>query len=265
MRSGPSVTARAVALTRSRLVRPQTPAGDPGAEDRLYAGLRAPIWWPVGVGWQRRMAARTRFFDQVTLAAIDAGITQVVIVGAGYDGRALRFGQPGVRFYEVDHPATQQDKRRRVEELGVAPDATIYIAHDLARGDLADALAAAGHAGNRASLFICEGLLLYLTRPVIEELLRGLRARAGSGSQLAVSASELLPGALVAVRARMGLLRLWQAAVGEPRRSLFGPGELGGLVERARWRTIHERARVRGGRHGMLVLAEPHPAAGEAS
>jgi hypothetical protein len=65
--------------------------GDPEAENRLYGGLGGPMWWPVGAQWQRRVAARTRFLDDVTLSAIDAGVTQVVIVGAGYDGRALRF------------------------------------------------------------------------------------------------------------------------------------------------------------------------------
>lgn len=90
MRDGPSVTARAVALARARLERPQTPEGNPAAEDRLSASLPRPMWWPLFGGvWRRRIAARTPFFDDVMLAAIHAGITQVVILGAGYDGRAL--------------------------------------------------------------------------------------------------------------------------------------------------------------------------------
>ena len=265
MRGDPSVTARAVALARSRLVRAQTPAGDPGAEDRLYAGLPAPIWWPVfSAGWQRRIAARTGFFDDVTLSAIDVGITQVVIVGAGYDGRALRFAAPGVRFFEVDHPATQQDKCRRVAALGVALEEITYVAHDLTRGDLAGALAAAGHARDRASLFICEGLLLYLTPPVIDELLSDLHASAGPESQLALSSRELLPGAGALTRARQNAQGLLLARIGEPRRSLFGPGRLDGLLEQAGWRTVRKRgrARVRSGQRGTLVLAEPKASSG---
>ena len=61
---------------------------------------------------QARLAARTRFFDEQVLAALDRGIRQVVIAGAGYDDRALRFRSPGVRYFELDHPATQADKRR---------------------------------------------------------------------------------------------------------------------------------------------------------
>jgi len=257
VRSGPSVTARAVALGRSRLVRSQTSTGDPEAENRLYAGLGGPVWWPVGARWQRRVAARTRFLDDVTLSAIDAGITQVVIVGAGYDGRALRFAQPGVRFFEVDHPATQQDKRRRVQALGVSSEEITYVAYDLTDGDLAGALAAAGHAHERASLFICEGLLLYLTPPVIEELLRALRSCAAVGSLLALSAGERLPGAPAVARARVDAQRLLLAAIGEPRRSRFEPGEVNELLQAAGWSTVRERVRARGGRKGMLVLAQP--------
>ncbi len=102
--------------------------GDPAAEVRLSVSLPRPMWWPLFSGaWRRRIAARTPFFDDVTLAAIDAGVTQVVILGAGYDGRALRFAHPNVRFFEVDHPATQEDKRRRLAALGVAAGASVYV------------------------------------------------------------------------------------------------------------------------------------------
>ena len=45
---------------------------------------------------------------------------KVIIVGAGYDGRAIRYARPGVRWFEVDHPATQRDKLERLERLGIA-------------------------------------------------------------------------------------------------------------------------------------------------
>ena len=69
--------------------------------------------------------ARTVFFDDAVLDAIDRGVKQVVILGAGYDGRALRFRTPGVQFFEVDHPATQVDKLRRLAYLGVASDGNL--------------------------------------------------------------------------------------------------------------------------------------------
>ena len=256
MRNAPSLTARYVALGRARLERPQTPTGDPDAENRLYADIGGPIWWPVGARWQRRVAARTRFFDEVTLSAIDAGLTQVVILGAGYDGRALRFRHPGVRFYELDHPVTQQDKRRRLEQLAIASDDVTYLAHDLTHGDLPAALAATGHVGDRASLFLCEGLLLYLPHPVIEQLLRDLRSCAASGTRLALSAGERLPGASPTARARTQAQRLAFAVVGEPRQSQFEPDELSRLLRQAGWIPRDERVRLRAGRKAILTLAD---------
>ncbi len=64
------------------------------------------------------LRARTAFFDQAVVDSIDSGVRQVVIGGAGYDGRALRYAKPGVRWFEVDHPSTQADKRRAPRPAG---------------------------------------------------------------------------------------------------------------------------------------------------
>src|SRR5262249_10528773 len=112
--------ARFVARTRATLDRPEVPTGDAAAERRLYESLgRTPLGRGSG-RWHERMARRTAFFDRVTLAALDRGVPQVVIVGAGYDGRPLSFATPGVTWFEVDHPATQTDKRAR-HSAGGAP------------------------------------------------------------------------------------------------------------------------------------------------
>lgn len=253
------MTARAVALARSELERPHTPTGNPQAERRLYAGLRMPARWPIGSRLRRLVAARTAFFDRATLAAIEQSIDQVVILAAGYDARALRFAHPSVRWFEVDHPATQEDKRRRLTEIGAPSDAAVHIPHDLSlAGELPAALVAGEHSAERASLFICEGLLLYLERPVIERLLAEARACAAPGSKLAVNASEFAGRASLTARLRSAAQRLLLAAIGEPRRSIFRPGELREQLARAGWRTIQEDTieRVPGHSRGLLVLAD---------
>src|SRR5271165_2453717 len=94
----PSVTSQAVALTRARLDRPHTPEGDPDAQAGLCAEMRfSPPEW-----LQPSIAVRTRFVDEHVTRAIAAGLRQVVICGAGYDDRALRFRTTGVRFFELD-------------------------------------------------------------------------------------------------------------------------------------------------------------------
>jgi methyltransferase (TIGR00027 family) len=179
---GPSRTSQAIALTRAGLVRPHTPGGDPQAQARLCVGLRTvrlPDLLPS-------LAARTRFFDDQVLAAISAGLPQVVILGAGYDDRALRFRSPGVRFFELDHPATQADKASRLAVIGASDDVVLATA-DFTRDDAAAVLAGCGHAAAEPSLFLCEGLLVYLDQQVITRLLAGLRAAAAPGSSLAAS------------------------------------------------------------------------------
>jgi methyltransferase (TIGR00027 family) len=181
---------------------------------------------------------RTRWFDGVTLRSIDAGIRQVVIVAAGYDCRALRFRTPGVRFIELDHPATQADKRALLDALGTDATDVAFAAADFTVDDLSVALAGAGHDPSVPTLFLVEGLLIYLDEPVIERLLRALRAVAANGSRLAVSISRPRSDAFVA--------RV--ASVGEPVRSTYDEAGARELLDRCGWTGDTSRA---------VVLATP--------
>ena len=84
------------------------------------------------------LAARTTFFDRVVVSAIDRGVRQVVVGAAGYDGRALRYAKPGVRWFEVDHPASQRDKLARLERLGIAVSGVRFAEADFTRDPVAD-------------------------------------------------------------------------------------------------------------------------------
>jgi methyltransferase (TIGR00027 family) len=176
-----SRTSQAVALTRAGMTRPYTAEGDPDAQRRLCEGMQ-PLRRP-----RAGILPRTRFFDGQVLAAISAGIPQVVVCGAGYDDRALRFRSPGVRFFELDHPATQADKARRLRAMDADLRGVVLAAADFRDDDVAAVLAAAGHDASQPTLFLCEGLLIYLDRAVILRLLAGLRSRAAELSSLAAS------------------------------------------------------------------------------
>jgi methyltransferase (TIGR00027 family) len=140
-----------------------------------------------------QIQARTRFFDDHVMAATSTGVRQIVICGAGYDDRALRFRATGVRFFELDHPATQTDKARRLRAIASgkggkpgSPGLTLAAA-DFRADDVAAVLSGCGHDAGQPSLFICEGLLVYLDQPTCARLLAGLRSRAAPDSTLAVS------------------------------------------------------------------------------
>jgi methyltransferase (TIGR00027 family) len=250
----PSLTARSVALARSQLPRPQTPEGDPEAERRLYVSLQMPLIRPRRL-IHRWMAARTGFFDAETLQAVTSGITQVVIVGAGYDGRALRFRRPGVRFFEVDHPSTQVDKRQRVEALDVALDHLTFVPVDLMSERIEGALSSAGHRREQATLFLCEGLLLYLSKSIVESLLAGLRVLAAPGSRLVLTCQETARAGSARLRRLAG--RLFLAAIGEPRRSVFELGEMACLLDRSGWAIAREVRRSARGVDRLLIAADP--------
>jgi methyltransferase (TIGR00027 family) len=192
---GPSLTALGVAARRLALTRPSSPTGDPGAEDRLARHLLdsapAQAGWRSFTGW---VVARTIFFDAELMAALAAGVPQIVLVGAGYDGRALRFRTPGVRFFELDHPLTQGDKRQRLAAVGARSDDVVFVAADFVADDVGHALQAAGHVADRPTLFLCEGVLRYLPDDAIRSLLERTAQRAAPGSTLAVSITTRDPG-----------------------------------------------------------------------
>jgi methyltransferase (TIGR00027 family) len=215
----PSLTAAGVALARASFDRPAAPTGDADAELRLARTLLAdwtfePRDRREGLGFVRFLEVRTRFFDNAVVHAIDEDMRQIVILGAGYDGRALRFRTPGVRFFEVDHPATQRDKRARLDEIGASTEGITFVAADFTEPGLDGALDAAGYDRDARALFTCEGVLRYLPEESFRALLRTTAKVAAAGSELAVSISTREPDA--EVPADEGARQRVLAETGEP-------------------------------------------------
>jgi len=230
----PSATARAVGRIRATMDRPVTADGEGEIEQRFVerflshgSSLMADV-----------LKRRTRWFDDVTLRCIEKDIRQAVLVASGYDCRALRFRTPGVRFIELDHPATHADKQRILDEMGVDVTDISYAVADFIVDDVGVALAAAGHDATTATLFLVEGLLIYLPEDVIVSLLTALRARATPASRMEVSISR---GQSPEFRARV-------VAVGEHTQSCFSEDEAGALLQRCGWL---------GDTAGSFVLASP--------
>ncbi len=260
----PSFTAQHVARIRAGLDRPELGSGDADAEGRLYTSLGTSAlsgWLARRQGdFHSRMERRTAFFDREVLGAIERGVPQIVIVGAGYDGRALRFAHPSTAYFEVDHPATQADKRSRLEALGGdAAQCATFVPVDLVTDDLERSLADAGHDRSRPSQFVVEGLLGYLPRTTIDELLATLRRLSTSDSRLAAA----FPTVRAVTSRRDGLRQqtrgLVVAAVGEPRLTRFEPDEVERVFSAAGWRIAEDGdvRRLHQGHSGALVAAVP--------
>ena len=112
-----------------------------------------------------------------------------MLLGAGYDGRSLRFRTPGARFFEVDHPTTQADKRRRLSEVDASIDGIAFVPADFTQSHLADGLTDAGFDRTQRSFFMCEGVLRYLPEDAFRSVLRVSAQCAAPGSELAASVS----------------------------------------------------------------------------
>jgi methyltransferase (TIGR00027 family) len=226
---GPSITAQRVAAYRLGFTRVPAPYGDPAADEALAADVAAGQV-PAPGRMRDYLDARTRFFDRVVVGAIGRGVRQIILGAAGYDGRAFRYSRSGVRWWEVDQPATQRDKRARLERLGIADRHVRFVAADFTSDPVAERLTAAGLDTTRPGLFLLEGVAVYLEPPVLERVLRQFRQVAGSGSRLAISVS--LSGTDGEARSRF---RAAVAALGEPARSAFEADEAKALLARTGW------------------------------
>jgi methyltransferase (TIGR00027 family) len=227
---GPSQTARRVAAHRLDFTRVPADYGDPAADHALAVDVAAGRQAPAS-RMHDYLAARTAFFDRAVTGALGRGVAQVVVGAAGYDGRAFRYAKPGVRWFEVDHPATQRDKLERLERLGIDASHVRFVEADFTRDPVAGRLHAAGLDPDVPSLFLLEGVAVYLEPAVLEDVLRQFRQVAAPGSSLAISVSLSRPRG-DAARARFQAM---VAALGEPARSTFEADEAEALLARTGW------------------------------
>ena len=230
---GPSVTARRVAAYRLGFIRVAADYGDPAADEALAADVAAG-WAAPANRMHDYLGARTSFFDRTVVSALDRGVRQVVVGAAGYDGRAFRYTKPGVRWFEVDHPATQRDKLGRLKRLGITASHVRFVEADFTRDPVADRLRAAGLDPKAPGLFLLEGVAVYLEPAVLEDVLGQFRQVAAPGSRLAISVSLSRPPG-DAGRARF---QATVAALGEPTRSAFEAGQAQALLARTGWQLV---------------------------
>jgi methyltransferase (TIGR00027 family) len=172
------------------------------------------------------MAARSRYAEDGLAAAFASGTRQYVVLGAGLDTFAYRNPFPGLRVFEVDHPATQGWKRRRLEEAGIAvPESMTFAPVDFESQTLAEGLDRAGFQRAQKAFFSWLGVVPYLTRVAALETLRFV-ASLPPGSGIVFDYS-LPPESLDPVRRRaLEALAARVAAAGEPFQTYFDPPEL---------------------------------------
>jgi methyltransferase (TIGR00027 family) len=118
------------------------------------------------------MAVRTAYLD-AQVQHWTAIFDQVVVLGAGLDTRAARLAREGVRFFEVDHPATQAHKREQLAALeGYPLEAVTFAPCDFEKDDFLDSLVEVGFDTGAPALIVWEGVVPYLTEAAVRGTLR---------------------------------------------------------------------------------------------
>jgi methyltransferase (TIGR00027 family) len=115
-------------------------------------------------------AARSRIAEDALSRAVERGVRQIVVLGAGLDTFALRnpHGARRILIYEVDHPSTQAWKRQRLAEAQIAlPPWLILVPVDFEQDDVGEKLVAAGFQQNSPAFFTWLGVVPYLTQDAI--------------------------------------------------------------------------------------------------
>jgi len=208
MREGsPSLTALAVATARGLATHVPAAVADP--DDSAVLEVLSPIaratasllsaagkvspWIPraafgLTVGAIDHVVLRTVAIDAIMSQFVSAGGAQLVILGAGLDMRAFRASGLGeVDVFEVDHPATQAGKRRRVQALTPRCRQLHYVSVNFEHDDLGACLRDSGHDAGRPTLWIWEGVVEYLPLQAVQQTLATVASRSAKDSELAMT------------------------------------------------------------------------------
>ena len=198
----------------------------------LLARLRAEVPRTHLLAFSRWICVRARYAEDAVEQAAADGLGQYVILGAGLDSFAYRRADllARLRVFEVDHPATQEWKRRRLTALGVAlPAGLVFAPVDFERQTLREGLERAGFDFGLPTIFSWIGVTMYLTLDAIHATLATV-ARCGAGSRLVLTYNQP-PTALTGATAQIAATFAGLAAeLGEPFVSRFTPAEIARLL-----------------------------------
>ncbi len=178
------------------------------------------------------VAMRSRFAEDAAKRAVARGVRQIVVLGAGLDTFAYRLEAiEGLRVYEVDHPLTQAEKRRRLAAAAIAPGPHVVFAQcDFERQSFVAALAAAGFDAAAPAFFLWLGVTPYLSEAAILASFAAIAALPG-GAEVAfdyANPSQTIDDPLT--RATHEELARRVAEAGEPLRTFFDTPALHGRL-----------------------------------
>ena len=218
-------TARGVALVRAiEMTRPEADraSSDPYAH-RFVNPLTVQFMRVVGAlginrltgidGLMNFAMAREQHIAAVMVRELRAGAEQIVVLGAGFDTRCYRLPEAAaVPVFEVDHPVTQAAKREALRGVVEPLPAHVrFVGVDFDHDDLGERLRAAGYDEGKRTLFVWQGVIVYLTRDGADRTLAFIAGHSASGS---VVVFDSIDSAALTGSGATGL-RVFTSAMGE--------------------------------------------------
>jgi len=201
---------------------------------------------PILPGQFEAFGHRKAFCERQVRAGIDAGATQILVLGAGYDTLGWRLAPefPGVNFIEIDHPGTARLKAKGIAAMGRREN-LLLIAEDLGRRKLWAVLKASGlwHENTR-TVILAEGLVMYLPPEAVRDLFCQCVSISGAGSRIVFTYLPSGEDGRPYVGRWTGLMLWLQKLVGEPWTWSIRPDELTGFLKETGWKYSQELAGV---------------------
>ncbi|MCB2192573.1 MAG: class I SAM-dependent methyltransferase [Deltaproteobacteria bacterium] len=200
----------------------------PERAEALRANPKGSETSPISPYLRAFTAVRSRLAEDLLARAMQRGVDQYVVLGAGLDTFALRNPHPpeALQVFEVDFPATQAWKRELMAQAGLsAPGNLTFVPLDFHEQTLAQGLAQAGHDASKPSFFSWLGVVPYLEPEAVMTTL-GFIASCPKGSGVVfdyvVTADHLSLGERMILKG----IRAVTSASSEPLRSYFDPAAL---------------------------------------
>jgi methyltransferase (TIGR00027 family) len=138
-------------------------------------------------GMYEYIIARTKYIDEAVKKALGDGTEQILILGAGFDSRGIRFHNvaENAKIFELDAFATQDAKINRYKEKGIGiPLNLVFIPIDFDKQSISERLSECGFKKGEKCLIIMEGLTMYLQPESIDSLFNVIRDFTGKGSSM---------------------------------------------------------------------------------
>jgi methyltransferase (TIGR00027 family) len=211
------------------------------ARSRKMLSIYKAFEWMLP-GQFEAFAYRKAFCERQVRDGISSGARQILVLGAGYDTLGWRLAPEftSVRFFEIDHPATARLKAGGIEAMG-KQDNLHLIAEDLGKRKLVDVLnASALWDRSERTVFIAEGLVMYLSPEAVRDLFCQCAEIAGTGSRIAFSYIPTGADGRPDAGPWTGLMLWLLKAGGEPWLWSIQPEKLGAFLEKTGWTNTPE-------------------------